>query len=54
MPAIAAGTYQFNSDTVLTELKEAFNVGWNHVDTAHDYCDDGSISSLHACKGGSV
>ena len=54
MPAIAAGTYQFNSETVLTEIKDAIDAGWNHIDTAHDYCDDGSISGFKACPGGSV
>jgi len=54
MPAIAAGTYQFNSETVLTEIKDAIDAGWNHIDTAHDYCDDGSISGFKACPDGSV
>ena len=54
MPVIAAGTYQFNANTVLSEIKEAINQGWNHVDTAHDYCADGSISKLRACSEGSV
>ena len=53
MPAIAAGTWNYDTDTVLDELKEAINLGWNHVDTAHDYCGDGSMAFLHSCKIGS-
>lgn len=54
MPAIAAGTWQFDLDTAHTEITDALQIGWNHVDTAHDYCNDGSTASFRACKGGSV
>ena len=51
MPAIAAGTWQYNTDTVLSEVQEAINLGWNHVDTAHDYCGDGGMTAFHSCRG---
>ena len=55
-PGIVPGSYttegKYNSSQVDTELKNAFSVGWTHVDTAHDYCEDGT-SGLH-CKGSSV
>jgi len=52
MPAVAAGTWKYNLTQVNTEITNAISVGWNHVDTAHDYCEDGS-SGL-SCKGSSV
>ena len=42
MPAVAAGTWQYTTTQANTEIKNAISVGWNHVDTAHDYCEDGS------------
>jgi diketogulonate reductase-like aldo/keto reductase len=52
MPAIAAGTWKYNMSQVDNEITNAISVGWNHFDTAHDYCFDGS-SGLK-CKGSSV
>jgi diketogulonate reductase-like aldo/keto reductase len=52
MPAVAAGTWKYNLAQVDTEIKNAISVGWNHVDTAHDYCENGS-SGLW-CPGSSV
>lgn len=52
MPAAAAGTWKYNLTQVDTEITNAFSVGWNSVDTAHDYCEDGT-SGL-TCPGSSV
>jgi len=52
MPAVAAGTWKYNLTQVDNEISNAIPVGWNHFDTAHDYCEDGS-SGL-TCKGSSV
>jgi diketogulonate reductase-like aldo/keto reductase len=52
MPAIAAGTWKYNLSQVENEITNAVSVGWNHFDTAHDYCFDGS-SGLK-CEGSSV
>jgi len=41
-PAIAAGTWQYNSSTAEASITEAFKEGFRHIDTAHDYCGDGT------------
>jgi len=50
MPAVAAGTWQYNTSTATSSVTQAIAVGFTHIDTAHDYCSDGSTGS---CSGGS-
>ena len=42
MPAIAAGTWQYNLDEAKSEVKDALSIGMTHIDAAHDYCSDGT------------
>lgn len=50
MPAVATGTWQYNASTATASVTQAISVGFTHIDTAHDYCSDGSTGS---CSGGS-
>lgn len=47
MPAVAAGTWQYDSSTAQAAVSAAFQVGYTHLDTAHDYCGDGTTGN---CK----
>ena len=42
MPAVAAGTWQYTAATAQTSVTNALKVGFTHIDTAHDYCADGT------------
>ena len=37
LPALAAGTWQYKPDVAEQSVKEAFEAGFTHIDTAHDY-----------------
>ena len=50
MPAVAAGTWQYDADTAQQSVAAALSAGFTHIDTAHDYCADGSTGK---CKTGS-
>jgi len=50
MPAIAAGTWQYNIEQAMSEVTDALSIGMTHIDAAHDYCDDGTTGF---CPGGS-
>ena len=51
MPAVAAGSWEYSSDTAEQSIAAALEVGYRHIDTAHDYCADGTTGS---CKTGST
>jgi len=55
MPAVAAGTWQYDSDYAQQSVVSALTAGFTHIDTAHDYCSDGSTAKFggHGCPGGS-
>ena len=44
MPIVAAGTWQYDTDAAEQSITAALGVGARHIDTAHDYCADGSTS----------
>ena len=50
MPAIAAGSWEYDSDTAEQSVAAALEVGYRHIDTAHDYCGDATTGD---CKGAS-
>ena len=52
MPAVAAGTWQYDADYASQSVTAALSVGFTHIDTAHDYCADGSTGDC-STKGGS-
>jgi diketogulonate reductase-like aldo/keto reductase len=52
MPAVAAGTWQYDADYAEQSVKAALTAGYTHIDTAHDYCFDGSTGDCSQ-KGGS-
>jgi diketogulonate reductase-like aldo/keto reductase len=52
MPAVAAGTWQYTTDYAEKSVAAALQVGFTHIDTAHDYCADGSTDDCSQ-KGGS-
>lgn len=52
MPAIAAGTWQYTSDEAQRSAVAALQAGLTHIDTASDYCADGSTGDCSS-KGGS-
>ena len=47
MPAIAAGTWQYDANTAQAAVEAAIAAGFTHIDTAHDYCGDGTTGN---CK----
>lgn len=51
MPVAAAGSWQYTTDQAESSVTTALKVGWRHIDTAHDYCGDGSTGT---CPGKSV
>ena len=55
MPGVAAGTWQYDSDYAQESVNTAVGVGFNHIDTAHDYCSDGTTAKFggRGCPGGS-
>eukprot|EP00322_Chrysochromulina_rotalis_P029100 CAMPEP_0115847402 /NCGR_PEP_ID=MMETSP0287-20121206/10365_1 /TAXON_ID=412157 /ORGANISM="Chrysochromulina rotalis, Strain UIO044" /LENGTH=314 /DNA_ID=CAMNT_0003301237 /DNA_START=137 /DNA_END=1081 /DNA_ORIENTATION=- len=52
MPAIAAGTWQYDADYAAQSVMVALSAGFTHIDTAHDYCADGTTGDCSS-KGGS-
>lgn len=50
MPVVSAGTWQYDTATAQDSVASALQIGFTHIDTAHDYCADGSTGS---CKTGS-
>jgi len=52
MPAVAAGTWQYDSDYAQQSVTAAFEAGFTHIDTASDYCADGSTNEC-STHGGS-
>jgi len=48
MPRIAAGTWQYKHSQVPQAVSAALAAGYRHIDTAHDYCDDGSTGDCSA------
>merc|ERR1712086_751083 len=48
MPRISAGTWQYKHDQVQQAISAALTVGYRHIDTAHDYCDNGSTGDCTA------
>jgi diketogulonate reductase-like aldo/keto reductase len=42
MPAIAAGTWQYNLTQAKAEVADALSIGLTNIDAAHDYCSDGT------------
>ena len=58
MPAVSAGTWQYNTSIAQDSVAAALRVGFRHIDTAHDYCSDGSTGgggfSTPGCASGSV
>jgi 2,5-diketo-D-gluconate reductase A len=47
MPVIAAGTWEYSANTAQAAVTAALQAGFTHVDTAHDYCGDGTTGN---CK----
>jgi|EP00945_MAST-04E_sp_MAST-4E-sp1_P001753 2,5-diketo-D-gluconate reductase A len=43
MPAIAAGTWQFSPAVAQQSVHDAFAAGFTHIDTAHDYDNQGGV-----------
>eukprot|EP00316_Scyphosphaera_apsteinii_P024186 CAMPEP_0119322196 /NCGR_PEP_ID=MMETSP1333-20130426/57520_1 /TAXON_ID=418940 /ORGANISM="Scyphosphaera apsteinii, Strain RCC1455" /LENGTH=318 /DNA_ID=CAMNT_0007329359 /DNA_START=11 /DNA_END=967 /DNA_ORIENTATION=- len=52
MPAIAAGTWEYDNTIAELSVTAALEAGFTHIDTAHDYCADGSTGYC-ASSGGS-
>jgi len=48
MPLIAAGTWQYNDSTAKDSCEKAFNVGFTHFDTAHDYNNQRGVGQFWA------
>jgi len=48
MPRIAAGTWQYEHSQVRGAISAALAVGYRHIDTAHDYCDNGTTGDCSA------
>ena len=44
--AIAAGSWEYSSSTAHDAVTAALSVGFRHIDTAHDYCADGSTAGF--------
>jgi len=44
MPVVAAGTWQYTSSVAEQSVTTALTAGFHHIDTAHDYCADGTTS----------
>ena len=42
MPAVAAGTWQYTTSGAQESVTNAIKAGFTHIDTAHDYCADGT------------
>lgn len=51
MPRVATGTWQYTGQEISGAITAALEIGYRHIDTAHDYCADGSTG---LCSGGSV
>ena len=47
MPAIAAGTWQYNLVEAQAEVSDALRIGMTHIDAAHDYCSDGTTGTCN-------
>lgn len=57
MPKVATGTWQYKAEEVPGAISAALQSGFRHIDTAHDYCADGSTpmtTKCTECCGGSV
>ena len=53
MPMVSIGTWQYNSSVAYDAIKEAYAVGFNHIDTAHDYeNEDGVGRAIAEAPGG--
>ena len=52
MPVVAAGTWQYTSAIAEQSIAAALSVGIRHIDTAHDYCADGTTGDCPK-RGGS-
>lgn len=52
MPVVAAGTWQYSAAAAEQSVAAALSVGIRHIDTAHDYCADGSTADCTG-RGGS-
>ena len=50
MPVLAAGTWQYTTQVTQEAVAAAITAGFRHIDTAHDYCADGTTAD---CKGDS-
>lgn len=48
MPAIAAGTWQYKPDVAEASVKAALAAGFTHIDTAHDYDNQGGVGKALA------
>lgn len=53
MPRVAAGSWQYESAEIPAAIANALATGYRHLDTAHDYCADGSTGDCRS-KGKSV
>jgi len=42
MPVIAAGTWKFTTENAKSSVEAALGVGFTHIDTAHNYCANGT------------
>lgn len=51
MPAVAAGTWQYTTSYAMTAVTAALSVGFAHIDTAHDYCSDGTTGDCSKVGG---
>ncbi len=50
MPAVSAGTWEYNTTSAHASAAAALKLGYRGLDTANDYCGDGSTGD---CKGAS-
>mmetsp|Transcript_33119 Transcript_33119/g.77444 ORF Transcript_33119/g.77444 Transcript_33119/m.77444 type:complete len:313 (-) Transcript_33119:37-975(-) len=51
MPAVAVGTWQYDDKYAQQSIATALSVGFTHIDTAHDYCADGSTGDCSGTGG---
>ncbi|GAB5367640.1 hypothetical protein AAMO2058_001248200 [Amorphochlora amoebiformis] len=48
MPLVGAGTWQYNSSVAHDSVMNAINLGYDHIDTAHDYNNQDGVGKALA------
>lgn len=52
MPVVAAGTWQYATEAATSSVSTALSMGFRHLDTAHDYCSDGTTGTCSVGSNG--